>query len=152
MSCVARVLVVLFCVLVLLFFAMWRALFRRGVKTKVVKVLFEMTNTFRLELDSIQPSQLYINSEKLRYVMRLPESGPFSVKLIPEKKLGNQVVFVDGHTRALVAFLLGFSEVLVYWKDEELDWEEYEICVEWCKDEGISTILDLKNRVVSPRN
>ncbi len=31
-----------------------------------------------------------------------------------------------------------------------MDWEEYRICVEWCKKEGIFTIADLKDKVVSP--
>lgn len=110
-----------------------------------------MTNTFRMKLNSIQPSQLYISSEKLDSIMKsLEQSNPVFIEPIPIKKLGNQVVFVDGHSRALAAFLLGLSEIPVYWEDEDLDWEEYEICVEWCKEEGIHTISDLKRRVVSP--
>jgi hypothetical protein len=128
-------------------------IFSRRVKTKVDKGPFGMTNTFQMELHSIQPSQLYINSRKLDSIMKnLERSKPMLIEPIPIKKLGNQVVFVDGHTRALAAFLLGFSEIPVYWEDEELDWDEYEICVEWCKEEGIRTISDLKNRIVSPRN
>jgi len=30
-----------------------------------------------------------------------------------------------------------------------LDWEAYEICVKWCREEGIYTIADLKDRVIS---
>lgn len=102
-----------------------------------------------MNLDSIQPSQLYLSSDKLDYVMRsLKQSKPVLAEPIPVKKLGNQVVFVDGHTRAFAAFLLGLAEIQVYWEDEELDWEEYKICVEWCKKEGINTISDLKNRIV----
>jgi len=112
-----------------------------------------MTNTFQMKLDSIQPSQLYISSEKLNSIMKiLRKSKQKLVEPIPVKKLGNQVVFVDGHTRAFAAFLLGFSEIPVYWEDEELDWDEYEVCVRWCKEEGIQTITDLKNRVVSPKD
>jgi len=108
-----------------------------------------VTKAFQMKLDSIQPSQLYISSKKLDSIMKsLERSKPVSVEPIPIKKLGNQVIFVDGHTRALAAFLLGLSEVPVYWEDEELGWEEYEICVEWCKKEGIYTISDLKNRIV----
>lgn len=108
-----------------------------------------MTKTFQMKLNSIQPSQLYVSSKKLDNIMKsLERSKTVSVEPIPIKKLGNQVVFVDGHTRALAAFLLGLSEVPVYWEDEELDWEEYEICVEWCKKEGIHVISDLKNRIV----
>lgn len=112
-----------------------------------------MAEAFQMKLDSIQPSQLYISSKKLDSIMKsLERSKPVSVEPIPIKKLGNQVIFVDGHTRALAAFLLGLSEVPVYWEDEELDWEEYEICVEWCKREGIHTISDLKNRIVSHKD
>ena len=106
-----------------------------------------------MKLDSIQPSQLYISSEKLNSIMKiLRKSKQKLVEPIPVKKLGNQVVFVDGHTRAFAAFLLGFSEIPVYWEDEELDWDEYEVCVRWCKEEGIHSIADLKNRVVSPKD
>ena len=75
-----------------------------------------------MKLNSIQPSQLYINSEKLGYVMRgVQRPERVFVQPIPVKKLGNQVVFVDSHTRAFAAFLLGLSEISVYWEDEELD-------------------------------
>lgn len=112
-----------------------------------------MTNTFQMKLDSIQPSQLYISSEKLDNIMKIfRKSKQKLIEPIPVKKLGNQVVFVDGHTRAFAAFLLGLSEVPVCWEDDELDWEEYEICVGWCREEGINAIADLKNRIVSPRD
>lgn len=77
---------------------------------------------------------------------------PKSMEPIPVKKLEDDVVFVDGHTRAFAAFLCGFSEVPVYWEDEELDWNAYRICVEWCKRGGIRTIADLKNRVIPQRD
>jgi len=112
-----------------------------------------VVKAFLMKLDSIQPSQLYISRGKLDTVMRkFKQYKPVSIKPIPIKKLGDQVVFVDGHTRAYAAFLLGFSEVPVYWEDEELDWDEYEVCVRWCKEERIHTISDLKNRVVSHKD
>jgi hypothetical protein len=105
-----------------------------------------------MKLESIQPSQLYISSEKLDNVMgSLDRLKPVFLEPIPVKKLGDQVVFVDGHTRAFAAFLLGLPEIPVYWEDEELDWDEYEVCVTWCKEEGIHTISDLKNRIVPHR-
>jgi len=107
-----------------------------------------MTETFLTELDEIQPSQLYISSDKLSKVIKDFPSKPASVEPIPIKKLRDQIIFVDGHTRAFAAFQRGFSTVPVYWEYEELDWEAYEICVEWCKEEGIHTIADLKNRVI----
>ena len=107
-----------------------------------------MIEAFPMRLDSIQPSQLYICSEKLEAVMQILKTKHGSLEPIPVKKLGNETVFVDGHTRAFAAYLLGLSEVNVYWEDEKLDWDEYAVCVDWCKQEGIRTIADLKNRVV----
>jgi len=124
----------------------------KKVKIKVVRVPIEMTNVFQMKLDSIQPSQLYINSEKLRYVMRQLQSKPVFIKPVPVKKLEDRIVFVDGHTRAFAALLLGLSEIPVYWEDDELDWDEYKVCIGWCKEEGIHTISDLKNRIVSHKD
>jgi len=33
-------------------------------------------------------------------------------------------------------------------KKEELAWDVYKVCVEWCKKEEIRTIADLENRIV----
>jgi hypothetical protein len=104
-------------------------------------------------LEDIQPSQLYISFEKLCNVMkRFNPSDLDSIEPIPVKKLGDDVIFVDGHTRAFAAYLCGVSEVPVYWEVEELDWEAYEICVDRCKESGIRRISDLKNRVVPQKD
>jgi len=109
-----------------------------------------MAKSFRMKLDRIQPSQLYISTDKLAEIMKtFSPSNRHLLEPIPIKKLADGIIFVDGHTRAFAAFLQGLSEVPVYWEYEELDWNAYEICVKWCKDEGIRTIADLKNRVVS---
>jgi len=105
-----------------------------------------MPKIFTMKLDKIQPSQLYISSKKLSEVMKAFNSN--SIEPIPIKRLGDDIIFVDGHTRAFAAFLYGLKEIPVYWEYEELDWEAYKICVEWCKEEGIRTIADLKNRVI----
>ena len=107
-----------------------------------------MTKSFMMKLSEIQPSQLFINSEKLSLVMKTFDVNPRSIEPIPVKKIGEQIVFVDGHTRAFAAFLKGMSEVKVYWEEDELDWDEYEVCVDWCKKEGINAIADLKERVI----
>ncbi len=107
-----------------------------------------MTKSFMMKLDEIQPSQLFINSEKLSLVMKTFDANPRSIEFIPVKKIGDQVVFVDGHTRAFASFLRGMSKVKVYWEEDELDWDAYEVCVDWCKKEGINTIADLKERVI----
>jgi hypothetical protein len=110
-----------------------------------------MTEVFLMELKEIQPSQLYISRRKLSSVMEDFAAKPSLMDPIPVKKLGGRIVFVDGHTRALAALLHRFPRVPVYWEDEELDWEAYEICVRWCRDDEIYTIADLKNRIISHR-
>ncbi len=113
-----------------------------------------MAKTFQIRIDSVQPTQLYISSEKLDYVMRIfKESGKENSEPIPVKELDGQIILVDGHTRALAAFLLGITEIPVYYwrdenEDEKLDWDEYRVCVGWCKQEGIRAISDLKNRII----
>jgi len=67
---------------------------------------------------------------------------------IPIKQLNDDVIYTDGHTRSFAAHLNGLEKDSVFWDEDDLDWEAYEICVKWCKDEGIYTIADLKNRVV----
>lgn len=112
-----------------------------------------MTKTFMMKLDEIQPSQLYISSEKLNEVMKTMDSmKPTAIKPIPIRKLGGRIIFVDGHTRAFAAFLLNFPMIPVYWEDEELGWDAYAICVDWCKKEGIRTVADLKGKVVSQKD
>ena len=112
-----------------------------------------MTKAFMMKLDEIQPSQLYISSEKLNEVMKtIAPMKPEAIEPIPIKKLGSRIIFVDGHTRAFAAFLHGFPMIPVYWEDEELDWDAYAICVEWCKKEGIRTIADLKSKVVPQKD
>ena len=69
---------------------------------------------------------------------------------LPVKESNGRIIFTDGHTRAFAAFLHGISEIVVYWDEDELDWEAYEICVGWCDEVGIRNIADLSDRVVGP--
>ena len=99
-----------------------------------------------MRLEEIQPSQLFISAEKLARVEA--DFDPERLAPLPVKMLGGRVIFTDGHTRALAAFRRGIAEVAVYWDEDELDWEAYEICVGWCDEAGIETIADLKDRLV----
>ena len=86
---------------------------------------------------SIQPSQLYINEDKLSKILKDKEEQE---RVIPIKKLNDKIIFTDGHTRALTAFLSGKKQIKVVWEDEEFDWEAYQICVDWCIKEEIVNI------------
>jgi hypothetical protein len=102
--------------------------------------------------DELQPSQLFISSEKLARVLRgLDSRGLDSLEPIPVKELDGRVILTDGHTRAFAAFLRGL-DVPVYWDEDELDWEAYRICVAWCQEEGIHTVIDLADRILGPED
>ena len=108
-----------------------------------------MSELFKFSLSKIQPSQLYISKAKLSSVKKEMVGKEFdSIEPIPIKKMGEEIIFTDGHTRAFLAYQLGYKEITVEWETEDLDWEMYEICVQWCMDEGIFTIADLVDRVV----
>jgi hypothetical protein len=106
---------------------------------------------FFMPLVAIQPSQLYISAQKLARLTawwdppRLAALTP-----IPVKRLNGRVIYTDGHTRAFAAYQRGFTEVPVVWDEDELDWEAYQICVDWCLENGIHTVMDLQDRVVAP--
>jgi len=104
-----------------------------------------------LDLAKIQPSQLYISSEKLSAVTSwLDPAQPASIPPVPIKRLGDDIIYTDGHTRAFAAHRCGLTEIPVVWDTDELDWEAYAICVAWCKEEGIHSVADLDGRVVGP--
>ena len=108
-----------------------------------------MTTPLWMNLSDIQPSQLYISSEKLAEVTRtFDPQQPESLEPVPVKQLDGQVIYTDGHTRAFAAFQAGWSEIPVVWDIDELDWEAYRICVRWCKADGVRTIAGLAGRVI----
>lgn len=108
---------------------------------------------FFLPLAQLQPSQLYISRAKLARVLAWWQPPTLeTLAPLPVKRLNHRVIFTDGHTRAFAAYRQGFAKVPVYWDEDDLDWEAYQICVDWCLDEGIRTVVDLENRVISPED
>lgn len=103
-----------------------------------------------MDLKKIQPSQLFINSDKLHNILEWFNPSDWSaVEGIPVKQLNDRIIFTDGHTRAYAAHLKGISYIKVYWDEDDLDWEAYQIFVNWCVAEGIKTISDLEGRVIT---
>jgi hypothetical protein len=104
-----------------------------------------MSDPLTMRLDQIQPSQLYISQDKLRTAMT---AGAESLEPVPVARLDGQIILTDGHTRALAALLVGRCDIRVRWETDDLDWEAYRVCVRWCRQEGILTVSDLKQRIV----
>ncbi|MHA1367449.1 MAG: hypothetical protein ACTSP5_13700, partial [Candidatus Heimdallarchaeota archaeon] len=46
----------------------------------------------------------------------------------------------------------GYQEIIVEWEDEDLDWEMYEVCVQWCKDDKIFSAKELAKRIISHKD
>ena len=112
-----------------------------------------VNSSFKMKLSEIQPSQLYISKKKLAKIKEKFNSKDLStLELIPIKKIGKEIFYTDGHTRAFAAYQAGFKEIPVIWENEELDWELYKICIKWCKDAGIYSIADLSDRVVDQKD
>lgn len=109
-----------------------------------------MPTTF-MRLDDLQPSQLFISSEKLSRIERGYDPQRLDLlEPVPVKELDDQVILTDGHTRALFAYMSGHTEIPATWDEDELDWDAYRICVAWCQKARISTVADLLGRVLGP--
>ncbi len=105
---------------------------------------------FHISLSDIQPSQLYLCREKLIKIQsQFSKKSTAGFEPIPVKKLDSKIIFTDGHTRAFTAYLNGAYQVPVIWDVDELDWEAYRICVKWCESEGVLTIADFRDRIIS---
>ncbi len=103
----------------------------------------------------IQPSQLYLNRQKLRMVeQRYQNASDFDAEdfpPIPIKKRNGNLFFTDGHHRAFTAFKRGVEMLPVEWDEEDLDWGLYDVCVSWCDEKNIMTIADLDSYIIPAR-
>ncbi len=103
------------------------------------------------DLRILQPSQLYISAPRLQAILSWLEKQNLSVlEPLPVKLLQNRLVLTDGHHRALAMHLIGLSQAAIIWDEDDLDWEAYQICVDWCLKEGIKSVPDLEKRIISP--
>ncbi|MFA6366897.1 MAG: hypothetical protein WCX13_06880 [Candidatus Hydrogenedentales bacterium] len=70
---------------------------------------------------------------------------------IPIKQFDGEVIFIDGHTRATWLVNHGIYTVKVYWEKEEYNWDLYRRCIQWCKEDNINSIDDLKGKIISSK-
>ncbi|NLG25761.1 MAG: GNAT family N-acetyltransferase [Clostridiales bacterium] len=102
---------------------------------------------FRMPLNQLQPSQLWISRGKLALLGDwFDGSGP--IDPIPIKRLDGRTITTDGHTRAVAAHLAGWADAPVYWDGDELDMGLYARCVRWCDEAGVRSPADLAGRIV----
>lgn len=109
-----------------------------------------MNSIFRIKLKDIKPTQLYLNASKIAKIKEFYRPLTInSLPPVPVTKLNDDIIFLDGHTRAYVAYIAGFDEINAYWDTlEEEDIQKYMICLNWCKESGINSISDLRTRII----
>lgn len=106
--------------------------------------------TESVPIERPQPSQLYVDGERLREAVEWFDFDRPSYDPIPVLRLEGELVLADGHTRALLAYLGGASslEIRTDLDRDVLNIPLYRECVSWCRDESITTVADLAGRVV----
>jgi len=103
-----------------------------------------------MHVTKIRPTQLYISQTKYqRCLEQFGRSGRQGLEPIPIKRIGKDIFFTDGHTRALVLHQKGYDRIQVRHDADDLDWIMYLVDLEWCRGGGIMTIGDLESRIVA---
>lgn len=103
-----------------------------------------------LSVLELQPSQLYISEGKIRLANEWFNKNDITqMDAIPIKLFQNRYLITDGHTRAVLAYMNGFTKIPCYWDNDDLDMNAYANDVRWCDDEGIKSVADLNKRIVS---
>ena len=105
---------------------------------------------FRVPIGEPQPSQLFLSGRKLHDATGWFDFDNPRYDLISVLRLDGELVCIDGHTRAYLAYLAGAEELLVAEaRDENHPMELYADCVAWCKGRELTAIADFAGRVVS---
>lgn len=107
-------------------------------------------NIDKINFLEIQPSQFYISEKKVEDINKWFNPNDLSnFDAIPIKELNGKLIFTDGHTRAYVAYKAGIKNIPLYWEDEELGWDIYQVCVDECNKRDVYSIKDLDNKVLN---
>ena len=105
----------------------------------------------KVAIRNIQPSQLYISRKKYDFVnsFMIEQAPNHNYEPISVKVLNNEIVFLDGHTRALWLINKGYRKIKIYYEEEkEWDWDGYLECIRLCKSENIFSVSDLRSRII----
>ncbi|SFG20807.1 hypothetical protein SAMN02982927_00967 [Sporolactobacillus nakayamae] len=102
-----------------------------------------------MDLYQIRPSQLYLDQDKIDRLKELFD--PLNVRFnapLPIKKNGGEAFLTDGHTRAFLYSEAKISVIPVYWDEDDLDMNLYQSRLNWCREERVMFIDDLKERIL----
>lgn len=108
------------------------------------------TADLHYKLKDLQPSQLYISEEKISKIKEWFNPNDLTTfEPIPIKIINAVPVILDGHTRCVYAILSGLEELPLEFEKEEWDWDMYDVCINECKTQNITSPYDLINRIIS---
>lgn len=98
--------------------------------------------TFDLELDQIQPSQFFVDEDKLKAVTSFVKTSADVVIPVAQMENTNQYISQDGHTRMYCAWQKGIRTVKAFLTEEENDYISY--FVKEARNRGIYKISDMQ--------
>ena len=103
-----------------------------------------------IKIKDLQPSQFYISESKIEAIRKWFNPKDLSnFDPVPIKRLDDEIVITDGHTRLVVALLSGLESVPLVWDEDDLSWDMYRECVKECKKLGIISPVNLIERIIS---
>lgn len=104
----------------------------------------------KIELSELQPSQLFLNRNKLRnLIMEGFYAEQTEEEPLPVIKYNGELVLIDGHTRAFLADQQGETHIMVEYLSEVDHLSTYQTYVSWCKEEMITKVSDLGKQIIS---
>ena len=101
-----------------------------------------------MPISSLTPSQLYISEEKLASVLSWFHGDLSAMDPVPLKRLAGRTLMLDGHTRAVAAYMAGLFEIPCVWESGEWDWAAYAADISVCAEEGVDSVAALARRIV----
>lgn len=101
-----------------------------------------------VKITDLHPTQLYLSEKKLQAIQMLDQSVDIiNVDPISVLAFGNRFLITDGHHRAYQALLAGRDTISVEFDRDGGD-ELYHLYAQACEERKISSVLDLKNRIL----
>ncbi len=104
---------------------------------------------FLYPIQKLTPSQLYISEDKLKKVYTWFDGDVNTIHPISIKSLAGRILIIDGHTRIVAALSSGIKEIPCEWETDHWDWTAYASDITMCAEEGITSVQNLMNRIVS---
>ena len=102
----------------------------------------------KVNIRDLHPTQLYLSEKKLLDIQMLYQSVELiNVDPISVLAFGDCLLITDGHHRAYQALLAGRDTISAEFDRDGGD-EIYHLYAQACEERKISSVLDLKNRIL----